>query len=154
MSPHHPAVGFLEAVTRMRQGGGNVIRRRSRRARGARLRGVPSGAVAVSMKPCPACRGVDVRRSFVRPSESNLHLLLSPYRCQTCHLRFWVISRRMRIFGALAGSAIAAIAIIAGVMWMLPAAAPDFASTPAVSMPDVDPAAAAYAAPLTASESR
>ncbi len=83
------------------------------------------------MKVCPACHGVNVRRSHLRPSETKLHLLFSPYRCKACGLRFWVISKRARMYGAFASGICVATAIGAIAFWNMPhVAAPAGLSAP------------------------
>ena len=52
------------------------------------------------MKRCSVCQSVNVRRSGVPSAEARAHPFRSPYRCDDCNARFWVISRRARI-GAL-----------------------------------------------------
>ena len=48
-------------------------------------------------KKCPECGSLAVRRSsFAGPEEQQDHILLSPYRCQDCNARFWVIGRKAR----------------------------------------------------------
>jgi hypothetical protein len=48
-------------------------------------------------RKCPQCGSLAVRRSsFEGPDEQQDHVLLSPYRCENCGSRFWVISRRAR----------------------------------------------------------
>ena len=48
-------------------------------------------------KKCPQCGSLAVRRSaFAGPEDQQDHILLSPYRCQNCNSRFWVIGRRAR----------------------------------------------------------
>lgn len=57
------------------------------------------------MKRCPACGSPNVQRSGLRASERGSHALRSPYRCNACETRFWVLSRKARI-GAFAASVI------------------------------------------------
>ena len=48
-------------------------------------------------RKCPRCGCSDVRRSTIHSvDEEQLHVFLSPYRCNECDERFWVISRRAR----------------------------------------------------------
>src|SRR6185312_8997472 len=55
-----------------------------------------SFSVAMARK-CPRCGCSDVRRSTIHSvDEEQLHVFLSPYRCNECDERFWVISRRAR----------------------------------------------------------
>ena len=63
------------------------------------------------MKRCPACRSTDVRRSHVLWSEAGAHALRSPYRCNNCDARFWVVSRKARITIAAFAAACAVVAI-------------------------------------------
>jgi hypothetical protein len=70
---------------------------------------------AVPLKKCPACGSDEVRRSYVRPSEEGSHSFRSPYRCQKCHKRFWVISGKMR--RGLAASC--TMVLVFAVAWML-----------------------------------
>ena len=57
------------------------------------------------MKRCPACGSANVRRSGVRGPEHGSHTFRSPYRCNVCDTRFWVLSRKTRI-GAVAASVV------------------------------------------------
>ena len=90
------------------------------------------------MKTCPACGGADVRRSYVRPSETKLHRIFSPYRCQGCHHRFWVVSQRTRAVIAIACGAcamgVAGIAIVES----LPKPDPGGASEAALASHGID----------------
>ena len=48
-------------------------------------------------RKCPRCGCSDVRRSSIHgEEEEQVHVLLSPYRCNKCDERFWVISRKAR----------------------------------------------------------
>ncbi|MEP6677757.1 MAG: hypothetical protein ABJB78_00555 [Betaproteobacteria bacterium] len=47
-----------------------------------------------------------MRRSGVSVADAEAHPFRSPYRCQDCEARFWVVSRRTR-FGAVAGGTVA-----------------------------------------------
>jgi hypothetical protein len=82
----------------------------------------------LNVKACPACRSVNVRRSHVRASEAQLHLVFSPYRCANCHARFWVISRRTRMLSAFVIGACLVLAMGTALIGILPKSAPDFAS--------------------------
>jgi hypothetical protein len=57
-----------------------------------------------------------VRRSGVRLGEarSYLHLFRSPYRCQDCEARFWVLSRRTRLTASAGGALVLMLAIAFG----------------------------------------
>lgn len=48
------------------------------------------------MKQCSACHGVHVRRSTFHPGEREAHSFQSPYECEDCGARFWVLSRHVR----------------------------------------------------------
>ena len=48
-------------------------------------------------KKCPTCGSAEVRRSAFRDyEEARAHIFRSPYRCEKCGKRFWVISRKVR----------------------------------------------------------
>ena len=51
---------------------------------------------------CPACGSAKVRRSSIRGREAGAHAFRSPYRCEACRHRFWVVSRKTRIGAAAA----------------------------------------------------
>ena len=60
-------------------------------------------------KNCPSCGTSEVRRSaFSDYEERDAHIFRSPYRCEKCGERFWVVSRKARrlfiwtLFGAVA----------------------------------------------------
>jgi hypothetical protein len=65
------------------------------------------------VKHCPACGSVNVRRSGVHSSEARSHGFRSPYRCQECDTRFWVVSRRARLGAIAAGACVIVIIVIA-----------------------------------------
>ena len=65
------------------------------------------------MKHCPACGSINVRRSSVHSSETRSHGFRSPYRCQECDTRFWVVSRRARLGAIAAGACVLVIIVIA-----------------------------------------
>jgi hypothetical protein len=50
--------------------------------------------LAHTLNRCRACGSSDVRRSRIRPEERGAHGFRSPYRCEACHARYWVISRK------------------------------------------------------------
>ena len=56
------------------------------------------------VKRCPSCGSANVRRSGISRSEARSHSFHSPYRCQSCECRFWVLSRKTRIGTAAAGA--------------------------------------------------
>lgn len=67
------------------------------------------------MKRCPACRSLNVNRSFLSEEEAASHRLQSPYRCAKCDTRFWVISRKTRMCAVVASAtALTAILLVAG----------------------------------------
>ena len=46
-------------------------------------------------RKCPRCGSSGVHRSSFRgPDEREFYILRSPYRCEQCGERFWVISRK------------------------------------------------------------
>ncbi len=81
------------------------------------------------MKRCAECHSVNVRRSGAHPGETGMHPFHSPYRCQDCDARFWVVSRRAR-WGATAGGLVVLMvvgAVAAPLAWrhqILPDAGP------------------------------
>lgn len=53
--------------------------------------------LAIMSRRCPRCGSLDLRRSSFRSREERQdHILRSPYRCEECGERFWVISRKAR----------------------------------------------------------
>lgn len=103
------------------------------------------------MKRCPACGSGNVRRSGVHSSELGSHAFRSPYRCDICDTRFWVVSRKARIvlgiglvaagasiFSVLfAGSSMLAARHARSVSGSAAAAAPDLrVQAPLASLPD------------------
>ena len=48
------------------------------------------------MKQCSACHSLHVRRSTFHVGEREAHLFQSPYQCDHCGARFWVLSRHVR----------------------------------------------------------
>jgi len=62
------------------------------------------------VKRCSVCQSVNVRRSGVPSAEARAHPFHSPYRCDDCSSRFWVISRRVRI-GALSSAILLTMAL-------------------------------------------
>jgi len=63
---------------------------------------------------CPHC-GDLADRSSIHSDDSRLRLLLlSPYRCNSCGKRFWLISSRIRsvLIGIASVGALAAVVII------------------------------------------
>jgi hypothetical protein len=68
------------------------------------------------MKRCPACQSTNVRRSGCCSEEKLTHALQSPYRCNDCNARFWLLSRTTRIGAAVAGAFVSvAMLFLAGV---------------------------------------
>src|ERR1700720_4630037 len=46
-------------------------------------------------RKCPRCGSSGVHRSSFRgPDEREFYVLRSPYRCEQCGERFWVVSRK------------------------------------------------------------
>ena len=64
----------------------------------------PPGPVHVWLPTgsCPECGSARVRRSSIRGSEAGAHRFRSPYRCENCRHRFWVVSHRTRIAATVA----------------------------------------------------
>ena len=55
--------------------------------------------VSRSLAPwkCPHCGSSSVRRAhFQSRDEAQRHFLTSPYRCEKCNKRFWLLSRKAR----------------------------------------------------------
>ena len=66
-------------------------------------------------KHCPYCDSTNVRRSrFQSQEEIDEHVFTSPYRCDACCGRFFVVSRKTRyaILGIVAFLIASAIALI------------------------------------------
>jgi hypothetical protein len=56
-----------------------------------------------------------VRRSFLDQAEAVAHRFRSPYQCEECGTRFWVISRKVRLRAATAvGIVLTGMLVIAG----------------------------------------
>jgi len=74
----------------------------------------------------------------VRSSEEGSHSFQSPYRCQKCHKRFWVISGKTRR-GLVASGA---MVLVFAVVWMLlrQLALPPGSSATAITLWEDDPA--------------
>ena len=66
--------------------------------RNSSLRSPESGfSLGLASKKCPSCGSANVQRSSFRsPEEAELHVFTSPYRCEDCSQRFWVLSRKAR----------------------------------------------------------
>ena len=62
---------------------------------------------------CPACGSANIRRSAFRGSEANAHAFRSPYRCENCKHRFWLVSRKARL-----GATAAGIALFSGIVFL------------------------------------
>ena len=78
----------------------------------------------VAAHRCPACGGANLQRSGIRRSETGTHAFRSPYRCKDCRHRFWVISRRTRIGVLAIAAGLAAVAVVAAGVLLLPAYVP------------------------------
>ena len=81
---------------------------------------------------------MNVRRSGSHDADAASHPFRSPYRCHDCDLRFWVVSRRVRVGGAL----VLAATIVLGVAVLTSRHAPAFAdasvSRPVNAAPTID----------------
>ena len=53
--------------------------------------------LARTLNRCPACDSSRVRRSHIRADERGTHGWRSPYRCEDCQTRYWVLSRKARL---------------------------------------------------------
>ena len=52
---------------------------------------------SLAPKKCPRCGSSSVRRAhFQSRDEAQRHSLTSPYRCEKCSKRFWLLSRKTR----------------------------------------------------------
>lgn len=72
------------------------------------------------LRKCPKCKCLDVRRSsFGRDDVSSWWRSRSPYRCNRCGERFWVVSRRFYRVTGVAAAVIAAFAVEYGVTSLL-----------------------------------
>ena len=99
----------------------HAVRRRAARNSTPPVETKPS---LVAAHRCPACGGTNLQRSGIRRTEAGTHAFRSPYRCKDCRHRFWVISRKTRI-GALAiAASLAAVAVVAAGMLLIPAYVP------------------------------
>jgi hypothetical protein len=98
------------------------------------------------MKRCPACQSTNVRRSGCCSEERFAHALHSPYRCNDCNERFWLLSRSTRIGAVVAGALVsAAMLVVVGATLLhepvgaAAGVAPDSRSSPGVASPDGSP---------------
>jgi hypothetical protein len=66
------------------------------------------------MKQCPVCRSTNVRRSGCSHEETSTHAFQSPYRCQECNTRFWVLSRKTRIGAFVVGALSTVLLLVVG----------------------------------------
>ena len=72
------------------------------------------------LRKCPKCKCLDVRRSsFGRDDVSSWWRWRSPYRCNRCGERFWVVSRRFYRVAGVAAAVIGAFAVEYGVTSLL-----------------------------------
>ena len=70
---------------------------------------VPAG------EKCPRCGSSNVRRAhFQSRDEAQRHVLTSPYRCEECNERFWLLSRKTR------QTTIAILALVIASVIMMP----------------------------------
>lgn len=73
------------------------------------------------------------------------HALQSPYRCNDCNERFWLLSRSTRIGAVVAGAFVSVAMLLAVGATLLhepveaAAVAPDSRSSPSVASPDGSP---------------
>lgn len=72
----------------------------------------------IVVKRCPVCKSINVRRSSAGAAEARSHGFQSPYRCETCDTRFWVISRKARL--AAAAAAVCVLVIVLAVVSSIP----------------------------------
>jgi len=72
----------------------------------------------VAMKRCKLCLSTNIRLAGLHAAAMRAHPLQSPYRCQDCDSRYWVVSRGARltaIAGACVGIAFA-LAVAPGLL--------------------------------------
>ena len=69
-----------------------------------------------SVHRCPACGSANVRRSTIRSREAGAHALRSPYRCRVCRERFWVLSRKARIYTV---TGIVGVVLLGAFVWVV-----------------------------------
>ena len=95
---------------------------------------------SLAPKKCPRCGSPNVRRAhFQSRDEAQRHVLTSPYRCEECNERFWLLSRKTRHTTIAILALVVASVIIASVMPMKP---PPLVPPPApasveLALPDV-----------------
>ena len=93
------------------------VRRRERRrqelARHSRMGWLAAHA-------CPACGSPNIRRSAIRGAEANAHAFRSPYRCENCKHRFWLVSRKARLGAATAGIVLFSAVVFVATLLVLP----------------------------------
>ena len=120
---------------------------RKRSSRNGRMRSRPADqsrrrSTSATSKRCPRCGSSDVRRSsFQGTDERKPYALRSPYRCEECGERFWVISRKARhamiwilVLVVLMIASSIALLILAEIPQQGPSAPP---SDGAIVLPDV-----------------
>jgi hypothetical protein len=63
-------------------------------------------------RECSYCGSANVRRSGSPKSEASAHPFHSPYRCRDCGKRFWVVSRKIYVSAAIAGTVIVSASLM------------------------------------------
>jgi hypothetical protein len=69
---------------------------------------------------CPACGSANIRRSAKRGAEASAHAFRSPYRCESCKHRFWLVSRKARLGAATAGIVLFSAIVFVATLLVLP----------------------------------
>lgn len=76
-------------------------------------------------KRCVRCGSRTVRRSsFHGQGDREQHVLHSPYRCEVCGERFWVVSRKARNMMALILAVLVLVVLGVVIDWRFPAELP------------------------------
>ena len=102
--------------------------------------GTKPASRGLGSKKCPRCGSLNVRRSgFQSQDEEQIHVFTSPYRCEECSERFWVLNRKTR--HAMIWILVLLIASVT-IAWLIPTGAPPppTRATPtsgAIVLPDV-----------------
>lgn len=94
---------------------------------------------SLAPKKCPHCGSSNVRRAhFQSRDEAQRHVLTSPYRCEECSKRFWVLSRKTRNATiVIIALAIASVIIVSLIPMRLPPEPPPTAPSSATALPEV-----------------
>jgi hypothetical protein len=89
-------------------------------------------------RECSYCGSANVRRSGSPKSEASAHPFHSPYRCRDCGKRFWVVSRKIYVSAAIAGTLIVSASLMLAGEALLAHRGNGLAPRPAADQPSGD----------------